>query len=399
MQIADEYRLSEYQDIGFLDEEKNIRLMRHRFSGKICVEKHVSPDAAPVYAFLAEHPNPHVPEIYEHISAENEVIVVEEYIDGETLESLRQEREIRPEEAVRIIESLCGALKPLHAAKPPVICRDLKAENIMLDGSGIVRIVDFDIARTYQPGKTRDTRLLGTKEYAAPEQFGYGQTDARTDIYALGVLLNYLILGKFPAEQRLDGALGEVVKKCTRMDPEQRFQSAEELRAALAAAQSGPAGQFCRACGAENPGNAVFCRNCGARLQDSGAGSMPEKKEEKIPAWRTFLPPGFRTGKVWKMILVAAAYFCFTCICFNKSILDFNGYWLEGRLLRIEQLLAWLFILFFIFLLFDYRGIRRKIPLLRNRKIAVRIAGYCLAAAALYFIYIVLCVALETKFL
>lgn len=91
----------------------------------------------------------------------------------------------------------------------------------MLTADHRIKLIDFDIARQYQPGKHRGTVLMGTEGYAAPEQFGFSQTDARTDIYGLGVLFNYLLTGKFPVEEKAAGRMGEIISRCTAMNPEE----------------------------------------------------------------------------------------------------------------------------------------------------------------------------------
>lgn len=117
----------------------------------------------------------------------------------------------------------------LHRLNPPVVHRDLKLSNIIRTESNSIYIVDFDTARNYEPGQDQDTELLGTKEYAAPEQYGFGQSDARSDIYALGVILNRLLTGEYPKHKLCEGTLQPVVARCIRMDPEARFQTVEEL--------------------------------------------------------------------------------------------------------------------------------------------------------------------------
>ena len=107
----------------------------------------------------------------------------------------------------------------------------MKAENVILTNEGEVKLVDFDIARIYQPGKSKDTDMMGTQGYAAPEQFGFGQTDARTDIYAMGVLLNYMLVREFPMEKLTEGKFRTIVLKCIKINPEDRYQNVDELKA------------------------------------------------------------------------------------------------------------------------------------------------------------------------
>ncbi len=113
-----------------------------------------------------------------------------------------------------------------------IIHRDVKPENILVDKNGRVCLIDFNAARRLS-GASHDTEIMGTIGYAAPEQMGLMQSDPRTDIYAVGILLNVLLTGRHPSEQLARGRLGAVVKKCTDIQPSERYPSAEALYRAL----------------------------------------------------------------------------------------------------------------------------------------------------------------------
>ncbi len=185
--------------------------------------------------------------IVDIIDEPDKIFIIEDYIDGETLNALILREGAQPQE--KVIEwaiQICSALEYLHTRKPPIIYRDMKPANVMLKPEGNVKIIDFGIAREYKEHNTEDTKCLGTKGYAAPEQFGgKGQTDARTDVYCLGVTLYYLVTGKNPSEPpyeiypirywnpRLSSGLEAIILKCTRPNPGERFQSCAELSYAL----------------------------------------------------------------------------------------------------------------------------------------------------------------------
>lgn len=141
---------------------------------------------------------------------------------------------------------ICEALEYLHTRKPPIIYRDMKPANVMLKPDGNIKIIDFGIAREYKDQSLADTVSLGTKGYAAPEQFGgRGQTDARTDVYCLGVTLYHLLTGQNPCEPpyeiypirhwnpQLSAGLEAIIQKCTQLNPADRYQSCAELLYAL----------------------------------------------------------------------------------------------------------------------------------------------------------------------
>ena len=195
---------------------------------RLCTMKQREPVRLPIYRALKELDNPHVPQIYRLFERDGKLIVVEEHIDGQTLEEFLIYRQVDETLAEKILIQLCECLADLH--KKNIIHRDLKPSNIMLTEKNFVKLIDFGIARIFKPDSVADTELMGTREYAPPEQFGLfdlGQTDRRSDIYALGVTLKTLL------GEDYDGWLKKILDKCTALEPSQRFQSAEQLHDAI----------------------------------------------------------------------------------------------------------------------------------------------------------------------
>ena len=146
------------------------------------------------YKKLKEHPQPIAPKVIYCSESDGETLIVEEYVQGESLlERLEQGRNLTEKEAEHILLQLCDGLQYLH--EQGIIHRDIKPSNLILQNGGIIRLIDFDAARTVKEDKSEDTRFLGTKGYAPPEQFGYGQTDERSDIYSVGITMQKM-LGK-----------------------------------------------------------------------------------------------------------------------------------------------------------------------------------------------------------
>ena len=155
---------------------------------------------------------------------EADTVIVEEFIDGENLLTrLEQKNFLSEDEAREILLQMCDGLKELHEQK--IIHRDIKPSNLILQGERI-RLIDFDAARIFKPEKNSDTQLFGTKGYAPPEQHGFKQTDERSDIFSLGMTMKVLLGGNY-------GRLEEILDKCTEFDPQNRFQSVDELKTAL----------------------------------------------------------------------------------------------------------------------------------------------------------------------
>ena len=142
-------------------------------------------------------PVPNLPVIYEVAQQDGDNLVLEEFIQGDTLGFLLQDALFSPEETKKIVRQVCRALWVLHSIG--AVHRDVKPENIILRGDNAV-LIDFDAARLYKPEETADTQILGTTGFAAPEQYGLSQTDQRTDIFAVGVLINVMLTGKHPSK-------------------------------------------------------------------------------------------------------------------------------------------------------------------------------------------------------
>lgn len=159
------------------------------------------------------------------------------YLPGETLAQYRERvGGCSPEECGELGRKLCGLLEVLHSQEPPVIHRDIKPENVILLEGGGLGLIDFGAARQYTPGQGTDTRHLGTCTTAAPEQYGYAQTDRRTDLYAAGATLLWLAAGTYDraALSSLPRWLGRTLERAMAFDPADRWPSARGMGDALA---------------------------------------------------------------------------------------------------------------------------------------------------------------------
>jgi serine/threonine-protein kinase len=197
---------------------------------------------------LASLDHTNLPKVTDHFTQDDKQYLVMDFIDGETLAD-RLEREYGQPLALDLVlgwaEQLCNVLEYLHSQDPPVIFRDLKPSNVMITSEGMVKLIDFGIARIFKPGKATDTAYFGTAGYSPREQYGRGQTDARSDIYALGAMLHHLLTGVDPVDQpfcfedvqylndRIPVHTAEAIMKALSDDPADRWQSAAEMKAAL----------------------------------------------------------------------------------------------------------------------------------------------------------------------
>jgi len=206
---------------------------------------------------LATLDHANLPKVSDYFNEGGKHYLVMDFIQGLTLESLmaRQGGPLPLDRVVDLALQLCDALDYLHRRQPPIIFRDLKPANAMIDDEGRVKLIDFGIARLFQPGKGRDTQAMGTPGYAAPEQYGTGQTDARSDIYALGVTLHHLLTQHDPAltpfhlpparvlNPAVPPGLSDLIVQATQPDPVHRFQTVRALRSAMTQVSAQPPSQ------------------------------------------------------------------------------------------------------------------------------------------------------------
>lgn len=198
----------------------------------------------------------HLPRIVDCRRIGDDLDVVMEYIEGETLEALVARLGATPDYARELFPTLCDAVEELHAgfasageAAAPVIHRDLKPSNIIVSGTNYTPdagmtfsslvIIDLGIARVWREGADADTVKFGTRPYAPPEQYGFGQTSVRSDVYALGALLFFCLTGADPKpgldmceqceSQDVPAPLADVICMAMSLDPAKRFASAAAL--------------------------------------------------------------------------------------------------------------------------------------------------------------------------
>ncbi len=188
------------------------------------------PKRIPAYEELYRVKCETLPLIYDVIDLDDGQIVLEEFIEGVTVSQVMESGKYRYFGARKVLKSVCHALTVLH--KQNFVHRDVKPENVVIDRNGRVVLIDFDASRKISAA-SKDTVIMGTVGYASPEQLGVSQSDARTDIYAVGVLLNVMLTGKHPSERLARGKAGHIVRKCTSVSPDERYQTAERLAHAL----------------------------------------------------------------------------------------------------------------------------------------------------------------------
>lgn len=276
MTIDDELTLSYFEEVGVLDREHSVFLVRHIQSKRLCVKKELTVYNAEVYYYLMEHPVANTPRIIAAAEHEGVLTVIEEYLDGTDLQSILNEGPIEKEEAIGIAVQLCRIVSSLHNCVPAIIHRDIKPSNIIITDEGAVKLLDMNAAKQQRDEANRDTVLIGTVGYAAPEQYGFGTSRRQTDIYAIGVLMAVMAYGRFDRACLGNDDYDKVIEKCTRMDPNDRYSDCDGIILALSHREEAPV-------------------------------QAPQK--EKTKRNLRFLPPGFRTLNPAKMLLSILVYF------------------------------------------------------------------------------------------
>jgi len=197
---------------------------------------------------LARLTHPNLPKVHDYFSANGRHYIVMDYVKGRTLEDILRSRRGRPVDEQLALSwglQICRAMQFLSVQKPPVVFRDLKPANIMIERDGRVKLIDFGIARFFKEEKREDTYVYGTPGYAAPEQYGTAQTDVRSDIFSLGATLHHCLTGRDPSQRPLDfpdprvlnpalnKGTSRIVRKALEQDMPRRYQTALDMKQAI----------------------------------------------------------------------------------------------------------------------------------------------------------------------
>lgn len=378
MNLEIQSRLSFYRRLEEVEHKKGISLVRHIETGQIYVEKVLTQYDKSIYDWLQQSKLPYVPQIYECMEEDGTLYLIEEYIQGITLETyIEQFGCLDLDAAGRVIEYLCRTLEKLHRHIPPIVHRDIKPTNIMLQGDfkkghGIVSVylIDFNTARVFDAERNRDTELIGTRGFAAPEQYGFSQSDARTDIYGLGVLLNYMLCGKLIR----DGIyadhqeVSQIIRKATQIDSEKRYQTAEEMLDAMQQSM----------------------------ILDEATDKV-SLNDKSRPAWTRFLPPGFREEKILNMVVAAIYYIFWMYFCLTVEVKD-HGEPLSGTWLYVNRFVYFMMFIITPFFWNNYLGVWNYFPLVRSPKKIWKLVGLFLYTVAWFFLVMFVFVIVEDIF-
>lgn len=368
MTLEEESRLSFYRELTVLDEKKNIVLVQDIRNSELCVKKTLDIYSRDVYEQLASVRIEGVPAVKECVADDGKLIVVEEYVQGRSLKQVLDEQGLLNEEqAYDIAVQLADILVRLHQLEPAIVHRDIKPSNIIIEKNGHVNLIDFNAARHVNADKNEDTRMLGTVYFAAPEQFGFGQSDERTDIYGLGATINYIMTGDKPGAGIAECRFSDILKKCLMVDAKDRYQSAAELRGVLDMlnynAHTQDNGKDRTAFGGDNVALIVrVCENIKFVFVNWYRKSQISKSDVNS-SWRKYLLPGFRSLNIISCIAALIWYAVIVMLTFGLTVSDSKtGTPEAGGKLIIYKIAAFIIMLVQTLWFGNYLDVRRKLP-------------------------------------
>ncbi|MBC2191011.1 serine/threonine protein kinase [Listeria sp. FSL L7-0229] len=358
----------QYKELDNLNNKENPAVLtRNTSTGELFVRKIMPISFAPVIEQLKDLSSNYLPKIDVMIPNGNQLIVYEEYINGKNLADLmKTTATFDADEVTRLMLMLSDALTELHANA--IIHRDIKPSNIMISNDGVLKLIDFDASRVFEVGKNQDTVNLGTIGYAAPEQYGYSQTDARSDIYSIGVLMLELLLGKntLPDKEQAT-SLEKIAMQAAAFDPDQRYQSIQDFRTAVKNDSLGPS--FVSEL-------SDFTTSDDFDTESDWENVASDYENDFIPWYKHI--PGFRTGKPWKMVVAVLGYVFMAVGLFSPPADD-------SKMTHTVNFFNNFLLIVPAFVIFtNLCGIWSKLPLLKSSSPGTRRAGIA--------IYIIICI-------
>ena len=368
MTLEEESRLSFYRELTVLDEKKNIVLVQDIRNSELCVKKTIDIYSRDVYEQLASVRIEGVPAVKECVADEGKLIVVEEYVQGRSLKQVLDEQGLLNEEqAYDIAVQLADILVRLHQLEPAIVHRDIKPSNIIIEKNGHVNLIDFNAARHVNADKNEDTRMLGTVYFAAPEQFGFGQSDERTDIYGLGATINYIMTGDKPGAGLAECRFSDILKKCLMVDAKDRYQSAEELRGVLDMLNySIVQDNRKKAETAFGKDNTISVVRTYRNIRDIIV-KMYRKYQKRNydidTSWRRYLLPGFRRLNVVYCLIALVWYAVIVWMTITFAVTDSKtGIPVTGEELTMYKIAVFVLLFGMTMWFGNYLNIRRKLP-------------------------------------
>lgn len=371
MDLDQRLAISYYKSIAVINEPHHVYLVQHQETKKIAIKKVLDVYNPDVYAELYRNPVAGTPRIINYYEEAEQLTVIEEYISGTSLQDKISHADISPNDMLSYMLDLCAILEQLHQHNPAIIHRDVKPSNVIITSYNRAVLLDFNAAKYHTAAKDSDTILLGTQGYAAPEQYGFGQSSPQTDIYSLGILLKEMAQASHCQNPYIDA----IIAKCTQMNPAERYQSIGDLRETLLT--NGGILPYTHA-GQVSSRDLSGISSNRSNMQIQGNSISPAKHVQ-------YVPPGFRSRTPWKMAVALLTYIFLTWFCLSLKVKN-----TFGAALWVERVFVLIMLLFIVASIFDYLNVRRLMPLCQHEKKATRILGVIVLDILVVFGLIVL---------
>lgn len=222
--------LWQFREIGQIN--KNTVVVYNDYLQRQMILKILPRQNLPVLKDIMKIKHPNLMEIYDVMDDGINCNCLCEFVFGNNLDKIVYKKMgVDPKTAEKWMVQLCNGVETLHQKN--IIHRDITPNNVMIDYEGNIKLIDFNISRERKQSASRDTTVMGTAGYASPEQFGFTQTGFGADIYAMGVLLNFMLTGKMPNEKLCSGKYASIVKKATQIKEEDRYSNVYQMELAL----------------------------------------------------------------------------------------------------------------------------------------------------------------------
>lgn len=222
--------LWQFREIGQIN--KNTVVVYNDYLQRQMILKILPRQNLPVLKDIMKIKHPNLMEIYDVMDDGINCNCLCEFVFGNNLDKIVYTKMgVDPKTAEKWMVQLCNGVETLHQKN--IIHRDITPNNVMIDYEGNIKLIDFNISRERKQSASRDTTVMGTAGYASPEQFGFTQTGFGADIYAMGVLLNFMLTGKMPNEKLCSGKYASIVKKATQIKEEDRYSNVYQMELAL----------------------------------------------------------------------------------------------------------------------------------------------------------------------
>lgn len=357
-------------------------LVRKKESKEFFVKKVYSAALNEHLIILQQIKNKHLPKIQELQLQGDEIWLYEEFIHGKTLSELLQTSGLTTRDILMMALDLLDALMMLH--EKGLVHRDIKPGNIMLSSDGVLKLIDFDAVRVFDGEKETDTIQLGTIGFASPEQFGFAQSDERSDLYSLGVVMNICSNREYPKDQlTTDPYLSGIIARATKLDPNDRYQSAVKMAQAIK--------ENLRRLEQKLEYEKTTKPKFWQEIPSAAAGATIKNKQPKgqsvgiSPVFQSIVLrhiPGFRTNQSWKKV-IACIYYLFLALGLPIEVSS-GKTWSEQLALALN---VFVLLILPVLLFTNVGNFHAKVPLLKSKYRFVRLIGFGLLVLGWLYCY------------